>query len=243
MEMWQLSGTRAQLNHRGLRATVDVRQPQRGVREVCVSQKDVFGSSSFLQLNLPGAADLEELRDIWIRGADLVAVYAPTSQRSSQPEIYWRCVSANNADGLEIIVSVQTGVLDDHPAINVVSEFSTRELWWLPQPGRLETAQQIPLTQNPRTIHDADGAGLYVIRMNGSLSYVEMIFPSDFCSTQISSRDDRVVLRTSLFPERLEKGVIRRGRLRGWFVPAADDLAAAARLFDEFTKSEPPLTT
>lgn len=243
MDMWQLSGTTAELRLRRLRASIDVRQPQLGVHDVSLAENAALPNASFLRLTLPGAPGAEELRDLWIRGADLVAAYAPTSHRPSQPEIYWRCLAEPHAEGLEIIVSVQTGVLDDHPAIHVTSELSAREGWWLPQPHRLETARTIPATQSPHIVQESDGAGLYVVRMNGQASYVEMIYPSDFCSTQIAWRDDRIVLQTSLFPERLEKGVIRRGRLRGWFVPTSDDLHTAARLFDDFSKSEPPLTT
>jgi hypothetical protein len=41
----------------------------------------------------------------------------------------------------------------------------------------------------------------------------------------------------------LEKGVILRARRRGVFVPRANDNEAAARCYEAFAKSPPPLTT
>jgi hypothetical protein len=46
-----------------------------------------------------------------------------------------------------------------------------------------------------------------------------------------------------LFPERLEKGVIRLARICGWFMPAENDLATAVELAKRFVAEPPPLTT
>ena len=50
-------------------------------------------------------------------------------------------------------------------------------------------------------------------------------------------------ITSKLFPERLEKGVIRRGRICAWFLPREADLAIAAELFRRFVSQPPPLTT
>jgi hypothetical protein len=98
------------------------------------------------------------------------------------------------------------------------------------------------------------GTGVFLFRPVGAgvggveFSYVEMIFPSDFCCASVRWGDTqgqtaKAVLHSELFPESLEKGVIRRARLRGLFVPRADDLVTASQLFAEFAASPPPLTT
>jgi hypothetical protein len=46
-----------------------------------------------------------------------------------------------------------------------------------------------------------------------------------------------------LFPESLEKGVIRRGRVRGWFLPREGDADAAAERYRQWLAEPPPLTT
>jgi hypothetical protein len=45
-----------------------------------------------------------------------------------------------------------------------------------------------------------------------------------------------------LFPEHLEKGVIRRGRVCGWFMPAENDLETAVALARQFVAEPLPLT-
>ena len=50
------------------------------------------------------------------------------------------------------------------------------------------------------------------------------------------------MLRATLFPERLEKGVIRRGRVCGWFMPVENDLETAVRLARAFVEEPLPLT-
>jgi hypothetical protein len=92
-----------------------------------------------------------------------------------------------------------------------------------------------------------------------------MIHPGDFRGTTISATaataaasprtnelaqsraksDDavrRITLTSILFPERLEKGVIRRGRLAGIFVPRDGDEEAAAHFYRQWRASPPPLT-
>ena len=87
------------------------------------------------------------------------------------------------------------------------------------------------------------GGGLGVMGLPSQVSYVEMVHPSDFRTVELTWRDGQAAVRTPLFADRLEKGVIRRGRVRGWLVSSPGDLAAAERLFREFAESEPPLTT
>jgi hypothetical protein len=45
------------------------------------------------------------------------------------------------------------------------------------------------------------------------------------------------------FPNDWKKGVIRRARIAGWFLPLANDLAAAAALAQAFVGEPLPLTT
>ncbi|MDZ4820284.1 MAG: hypothetical protein SGJ20_15060, partial [Planctomycetota bacterium] len=67
---------------------------------------------------------------------------------------------------------------------------------------------------------------------------------TDFASAEVAMDEDQpLILSTTLFPDRLEKGVIRRGRICGWFMPVENDLATAAQLAREFVAEPPPLTT
>jgi hypothetical protein len=81
-----------------------------------------------------------------------------------------------------------------------------------------------------------------VTRLPNRISYIEMVHPSDFRGVEFARVGGGVTLQSHLFEDRLEKGVIRRGRIRSWLVPAAGDLTAAERLGHQFAHSEPPLT-
>ncbi len=78
------------------------------------------------------------------------------------------------------------------------------------------------------------------------VSYAEMVHPVDFDAAEIDLRGAErgdFCVRSFLFPERLEKGVIRRGRICGWFMPAENDLQSAVELARQFVDEPLPLTT
>jgi hypothetical protein len=73
-----------------------------------------------------------------------------------------------------------------------------------------------------------------------------MVHPSDFYQGTVALVDKTSAVcesRIRLFPDALEKGVIRCARVRGYFLPRANDLESAQVLFQEFARSQPPLTT
>ena len=72
-----------------------------------------------------------------------------------------------------------------------------------------------------------------------------MVHPSDLQQANpppVSEAGKGVLLRSNLFLERLEKGVIRRARLRGLFLNRHNDLQTAVACYHEFANSVPPLT-
>lgn len=244
--MWQLDGTLASLQSQRWAATVDLRQPQLGLHSIHLSGAHGFDGLSdarLLSLTLPGSSSPEEIHDHWVRGKDLVVVYSATSRRASQPEIYWRSLESLEAVGLELIVSIKTDLLDDNPETHVVSELRADETWWLPFTRQIHSERQLFLPGTPPVATGFAGAGAFLVRLQSQVSYIEMIHPSDFSEAQVARIEKRVRIQTPLFPEHLEKGVIRRGRIRAWLVPSNGDLAAAHRLYGEFVDSELPLTT
>ena len=87
--------------------------------------------------------------------------------------------------------------------------------------------------------------GLVLIRLAScDKSLVQMVHPRDFVFAEVLTADpprsSRVIY--SLFSERLEKGVIRCGRLRCVLVPRVDDEQSALDCFSQFSASAPPLT-
>src|SRR5262249_34795223 len=77
------------------------------------------------------------------------------------------------------------------------------------------------------------------------LSYAQLVHPSDLAATEIVA--DAICglwgVKATLFPEHLEKGVIRRARICGWFMPVEGDLEMASALARQFVDEPLPLTT
>jgi hypothetical protein len=70
-----------------------------------------------------------------------------------------------------------------------------------------------------------------------------MVHPLDFSAGAKSGIGrPQADVRWQLFPEHLEKGVIRRGRICGWFMSVENDLETAVQLAREFVNEPPPLT-
>lgn len=265
--MWKLDGTQAALDSAELIARLDLAQPHAGIKIALFDAGQESTSTraarsnpldresldgDFLCIHLPDSHSKEEIVDCWMRGDDAVAVYAATARRAVRPEIYWRRLATNSpsAAGLELIVSVQTGLLDAPASVRVSTRLQSAELMWVQSVDDPANARRLaPGDQSPQ-MDRLNGSSVFVFRPasrtgNGAeFSYVQMVFPSDFSTASVQwTPSQETILNCELFPESLEKGVIRRARIRGFFVPRANDLAIAADLYNEFSASPLPLTT
>ena len=146
-------------------------------------------------------------------------------------QVYWRAGSHAQQDAIaaiELLVSVQTSLLDSCPRLVARSELFVDEVLCIDDTGRAGNRQ------SPRTSR----AG-YLFRPAGQdFSYAEMIHPADAHGTRLESqavdRGQRVELSHQLFAERLEKGVILRARVLGLWLDRAGDQDAAAKHFQAF---------
>jgi hypothetical protein len=247
--MWKRDGTHVTLSSADLSASLDVAQPCRGIQELVVrvnGDSISLAESHIFQVTFSPRALVESISDCWVRGDDVVAVYAPSSQRPFSPEIYWRHLSSlpAAATGVELIISVQTKLLDATPESSVSSTVPGAEVWWLPAPDSESASHTPQLCPATFAVLHGSGPGAFLFRYQSiPLSYLEMIHPSDFCGATLDGSDRRGGLQWRLFHESLEKGVIRRARLRGLFVPRDSDLSDAGRHYRDFVASPIPLTT
>jgi hypothetical protein len=152
---------------------------------------------------------------------------------------------------VELILSMRTDLLDSQPQTLVFSSLRCDEVlsslrldvdaFRAASPGKLQRAdlseEDVPayLFRRPRSPGRK--------RVDAGVSYFQMVHPDDFFATDYRSKRYREQLTTTLFPERLEKGVIRRARVCGWFLPAENDLAVAVELARQFIDEPLPLTT
>jgi hypothetical protein len=217
--MWQLVRKMAVHETATARITVDLAPESFGI---CALEAPEFGASLTLPRNRrrlrlvePGAP----LKDLYIRGDDVVASYAPAGDRVSY-QVYWRSLETEPgraAIGVELIVSAQTDHLEAEPAAVVKSDF-------------------------PNGASLAGGGWILVPSENES--YVELADVSHHQASELKTMpDDSATLTHQLFPGKLEKGVIRRARLRAFILPAATDAQRVEELYAAFIGSALPLTT
>lgn len=249
--MWTQAEGVALVESPGLRGRLDWCHPHRGLSDI-----QVLGGrgawlrvpvSHLLQVQLPGQSGAAPpILDQYVRQSDLVVTYAAVIQGDVQSQVYWRVAdtAVGDACGIETIVSVQTERLDSEPVSGTSSDISFDEIWLLDSQGVMQRCD-LGLS-SPRGYTVQARRGLFLFRLPGSeLSYLEMVHTSDLAEARIVLVDDTTRAARScfrLFAERLEKGVIRRGRVRGLFVPRDGDTSLATLLYQEFIDSAPPLT-
>ena len=242
--MWKLDGSDASLEMAGIVTRVDVAHPAQGFLSSA-------SNGRFMQL-LPGemAARTLKLAEAYVRGPDLVAIYEPLAPHQVQPQVYWRARldEARQGVGVEMIVSMQTSLLDSNPETVVATGMPIGDVW---SPSSEKTPPPSPLehTEFPLALTSDNGSSrpslvIYQPR-DTPFAYVEMVHPADFVSTQVElNKWGETWATTRLFSERLEKGVIRRARVAGWHLPRKTDvLGSAWDLYTQFAAEPLPLTT
>lgn len=264
--VWRLDGTIARAEG-AIDAEVDLLRPHEGliVRRVGVMTLPArWCCLRFLQTEWPlprtGAAGR---CDAFIRGNDLIAAYPPDAEFPFQVAVLHRWIAAatetGDGLGLETIVSVNTPLLDSRPTLEMASRWPQGDVLQLAWAGAAEPAEAPrlgaptgPLALNARLLADksliactaADGPGCWIVRPAGyAISFVEMLYPSDFEQTHVDGLgSDGCALRHCFFTRPLEKGVILRCRRRVLMASRPNDAAAAASLWNAFAAESPFLS-
>ena len=246
--MWQVEGNWASLRADRLVARVNPRAPRDGLLDVRLDGR-LIADARLMQLRGLDASCESDTTDFFARGADLVVQYPARSADGLSCQVYWRSIEFRefNAVGVEVVVSVQTGLLDDVASVVSGSELPCREVLHLLEDGTralaMEIAQQTP---DPPKSAQINRPGPLLYRLaDGVSSCIEMVHPTDFLSGQVGCSSPAGVGARSavnLIGERMEKGVIRRARARTLFLPESGDEAAAVECYRRFAMSESPLT-
>ncbi|MEX0599465.1 MAG: hypothetical protein WD205_02405, partial [Rhodothermales bacterium] len=135
---------------------------------------------------------------------------------------------------LSLIVSVQTDLLDSHPQIRVTTRLAADEL----------IEHRALSIEHPASSIEHPASCLLWRLAGGKLSYAEIVPESDFRQLTVERDADGVAsVHWDLFAEFLEKGVIRRARIQGAFLPRQDDIELAAACCRAIDRRALPLTT
>jgi len=246
---WTLQGPRARLDGQHLSLTIHLLRPCDGfgdIRYLGCSLKDVSPLRIFLP-PLSETADQEQLAEAYVRGDDLVAAYIETALRPVRPQAYWRAILPSGpAAGVQLILSMQTSLLDSDPGTLTETALPVDEVWHCTNAERGEFRHVRVEPHRPCPLRPDMGTSLCLFRLPGDqFSYAEMLHPSDYvgaCLERQPTDQPRLSLRYELFSEHLEKGVIRRVRAQSVFLPRRDDQDLALELLRQLSTAPPPLT-
>lgn len=247
---WQLNSDKAVLSDELLQARLDVRWPKRGLSPLIYSGTRLRHFRS-LGVDIPGRsiAREEEPHDAYVRGTDLVVIYPQTDSRTVRPQVYWRSLIDGPAAGVELIVSMQTSLLDSNPGITTRTALPKGEILRCINAGSGRFESICLEKEKPLSLDASSGSSLFLFRLpEKEITYAEMVYPADFLTASLQEIGESdaegplVTMSYRLFQESLEKGVIRSVRAQGWLLPRQGDTDRAALLYRALATSEPPLT-
>lgn len=244
--LWQLIGFDAQLQAASLNAHLDLQSPSLGLKSVTWNSSPLVGSVLGIhlsqKLNEQSPSDARVIEG-YTRGSDLVVNYPENQSQPYSLEAYWR-VSIPQRDHVQIdaIVSLQTSLLECYPTAQAVTSLAAGEAWFVPSGGSKARLLANELNAE-QTITSDDFAGILLRSADGLWSYLEGTQASDLGTWQADwDKSGKWTLKRFLGGDFQEKGVIRRLRVRGIFLPQEGDIENAPRLLSEFANSPPPLT-
>jgi hypothetical protein len=249
--MWQLDKNKAVFQTPTFAVEIDTHAPESGI--ILYQMAENMGqAASLLQIhsNSSDEVGVPQRESVHQRGPDLVVDYRMSKVPEFTWQIYWRALtgldSRNVLGGIELILSVQTELLDSDPRMMVESHLSNSRMLRVdtnqhasPEAIEIDVSDIVsPVKLNP--------PGILMGRpYEASFSYLELVHPSDFIDREIaraSQDSSQVASRCTLFEAPLEKGVIRRGRLRGLLLSRDHDVASARSCYEQFVASPIPLT-
>ena len=238
--VWHVNQRMCQLDDQQFSASLQLDKPSLGLLDTQV-HGELVGNHQFLKIIQQDENETAEVSDFFIRGSDLVVTFAQHKERSVQPQVYWRYSRFDDSTFVvDIVISVQTSLLESNPTISVQSIVQNAKLLeWNKQ-------QLTPIEWGDRGFAESSGVAVCQFA-DSNVSFMTAVHPSDFQSFRfertVMGNTERTVLKLDLFQHELEKGVIRRGRVRGVFLQAGNELEVARKISGDLANQPPPLTT
>ncbi len=244
---WNLNGTMASISASGWSMTIDLSHPQLGIT-VERENSSVFpktesnrGTLRVFRTSWPGAELSPGFTDGYSRQHDLVASYAPNSLRDFQVQLDFKLLEANDSMiRTESWISTQTFLLECHPkvALEFQFPFSPMARWFHSEGQELKEAGcQVDAHRN------SYAAGLFT-SPHVAASVLILIYPADLGEMRWLAGNKRLAsIQQEWFGATMEKGVIRRGRLRAVIFNRDITPETVAEEYALFQDSPLPLTT
>ena len=242
---WRLDGTRGQLQAGAISAAVDLAAPWRGLSQLVIHGAPVDGWLLALGVDEavtsqaiggpPIDAALWQPTDAFVRGRDLVVAYREPLGLPYSVQVYWRALALDGAEAaIDAIVSVQTPEWETYPRVLLSTSLG----------GEFVEARSHGETgELAAAVWRLEAAAGGSPAQPQTWSYAELPRPGDFDFKPLPvGEGGRRGVEWRFDGQFMERGVIRRLRIRGALLPRRDDLATAGGLHAALVAEQPPLT-
>jgi hypothetical protein len=244
---WCLDGHVARISTGAFSAEMDLRQPLPLFKGLRAGTKSL-GGNLFQIVWPPGLQNKSApLEDLYVRGRELKAVFGPAPNWPFRAQVDWRSITPESSPrtlaALDLVVSMQTDLLDAQPSVDVVSCLDVAPIGL-----RTQGRSRLHVMAGDAVSHpghsDVTDCNLILIRPAAvSWSMAMMNHPDTPAELHTESSRDRmcrVVYR--LFSDRLEKGVMLRACVRCVVVDRDEDVDSALPWMESLRSSAVPLS-
>jgi hypothetical protein len=230
---WKIEATQAGFVEGGWQGQLALDFPERGLR---LGRQGHSALDGLLAVDFP-PPHLPLWKDCYSRQGDLIVVFPQRDQRRFTVQLDYRLLETTAVDcWIELWVSVQTYLLDSQPAVHVACGLEPSSLRW-----RNPDLQAV--TVHREGIADSQPIAMVTGRsIDQAWEVAWMLHPRDQQDTRWSGGHSPAACSAQLFGHFMEKGVIRRARMRCLVSAQPLPEARLAADYQRFADSPLPLT-
>ena len=237
--MWTIQSTTAHLQSANLTAKIDLAFPNRGLSDVNLNSINLpLAHTLAMQLSKPQTDKSEKQLTAYTRDRDLIATYGKQANQANHAEFMWRYMTFSNKTqssvGVEVVATLQTDEL--YQPARLTSQTSLTS-------GNISTYSSAGTWSDDQTNATTANAIAILCHFNNGASYLEIAHPMDAQGFTLDCSVESTRWEFLLLDQEIEKGVIRRARIQGWWSSEHLTRDVASELIALLVNSPLPLTT
>lgn len=237
---WKVGVREAHIERGGWSGMLQPPLPSAGIE---LSNTDWDDTSWRLLAANPSPRHSSAIEEQYLRGDDLIVRYKQTEKDRFSYQLDWRSIPLEPESyfefGIELWISIQTSLLDCHPTLELTSEvagstwevFQDSDLMMITKKGGQPLKSSQPTS--PAAIMAKTDLGTVVL----------LVYRSDQSQVEYQEVKRKSVRSIRLFGQFMEKGVIRRARVRVLATAGDVDKQQLCDAYGRFQDSPLPLTT
>jgi hypothetical protein len=237
--MWTIKSTTAHLQSDNLTAKINLAFPSRGLSDINLNSINLpLAHTLALQLSKPQTDESEKQLTAYTRDRDLIATYGKQTNQANHAEFMWRYMTSSNETqssvGVEVVATLQTDELYQPARLTSQTSLTSGNISTYSSAGTWSDAPTNATTANAIAI---------LCHFSNRTSYLEIAHPMDAQGFTLDCSAESTRWEFLLLDQEIEKGVIRRARIQGWWCSEHLTRDAASELIALLANSPLPLTT